>query len=145
MKNMKKTIMITVVLAVLLTCGCAGIGSTPTKTVENFASEFSQENYDACYDMMSAAYKEETSLSDFVDICKDVNPDKYEFIEVTNEYVNENTAVVDVLVNESSVSIKFSLENLIEVEPEYNEVTKEIDLVKQEDEWKLKEFPYVLT
>jgi hypothetical protein len=64
---------------------------------------------------------------------------------VTNEYVNENTAVVDVLVNESSVAIKFSLENLIEVEPEYNEVTKELDLVKQDDEWKITEFPYALT
>ncbi|ETA69504.1 NTF2-like transpeptidase domain-containing protein [Methanolobus tindarius DSM 2278] len=142
---MKKQITILIVTLALLTAGCAGIGSSPTKTVENFASEYSQENYDTCYDMMSTAYKEETSLSDFVDICKDVNPDKYEFIEVTNEYVNENTAVVDVLVNESSVAIKFSLENFIEVEPEYNEVTKELDLVKQEDEWKITEFPYALT
>jgi hypothetical protein len=64
---------------------------------------------------------------------------------VTNEYISENTAVVDVLVNESSVAIKFSLENFIELEPEYNDVTKEINLVKQEDEWKIKEFPYALT
>jgi hypothetical protein len=142
---MKKQIMISIIVMTLLTAGCAGIGSTPTKTVEKFASEFSQENYDACYDMMSVAYKEENSLSDYIDICKDVNPDKYEFIEVTNEYISENTAVVDVLVNESSVAIKFSLENFIELEPEYNDVTKEINLVKQEDEWKIKEFPYALT
>ncbi|MDK2826155.1 NTF2-like N-terminal transpeptidase domain-containing protein [Methanolobus vulcani] len=142
---MKKQMLILIVTLALMTAGCAGIGSTPTKTVENFAAEFSQEKYDTCYEMMSAAYKEDTSLSDFVDICKDVNPDKYEFIEVSNEYISDNTAVVDVLVNESSVAIKFSLEKFIEVEPEYNEVTKEIDLVKQEDEWKLTEFPYVLT
>ena len=142
---MKKQMIILIVAFSILTAGCAGLGSSPTKTVENFASEFSQESYDSCYDMMSTSYKEETSLSDFVDICKDVNPDKYEFIEVSNEYVSEDSAVVDALVNESSVAIKFSLEKFIEVEPEYNEVTKEIDLIKQEDKWKFTEFPYMLT
>ncbi len=144
---MKKAIMTTMVLVVLLTagCGCAGIGSSPTKTVESFVSEFDNGNYDECYRLMSSAYKQETDLAAFVDLCKDVNPEKYEFIEVTNEYVDGDTAVVDVLVNESSVAIKFSLENFIEVEPEYNEVTKEVDLIRKEDEWKITEFPYVLT
>ncbi|MDG6244279.1 MAG: NTF2-like N-terminal transpeptidase domain-containing protein [Methanolobus sp.] len=142
---MKKQMIISILALVLLTAGCVGFGSSPTKTVENFASEFSQENYDTCYAMMSEAYKEEITLSDFVGICKDINPEKYEFIEVSNEYVEENMAVVDVLVNESSVAIKFSIEKFIEVEHEYNEVTKEIDLIKQEDEWKFTEFPYALT
>ncbi|WP_340818150.1 NTF2-like N-terminal transpeptidase domain-containing protein [Methanolobus sp. WCC4] len=145
---MKKATTITImslVMAVLLTAGCAGIGGSPTKTVENFVSQFDEGNYDTCYDLMSSEYKQNTGLADFVDICKDVNPDKYEFIEVTKEYVDEDTAVVDVLVNESSVAIKFSLKNLIEVEPEFEETTKEIELVKQEDEWKITEFPYALT
>jgi|GEM_PF-2105076 len=142
---MKKVIIAIMMLAVVLTAGCAGIGSSPTKTVENFASQFDEGNYDTCYDLMSSDYKGETGLADFVDICKDMNPDKYEFIEVTKEYIDEDTAVVDVLVNESSVAIKFSLKNLIEVEPEFEEITKQIELVKQEDEWKITEFPYVLT
>jgi NTF2-like N-terminal transpeptidase domain. len=142
---MKKVIIAIMMLAVVLTAGCAGIGNSPTKTVENFALQFDEGNYDTCYDLMSSDYKGETGLADFVDICKDVNPDKYEFIEVTKEYIDEDTAVVDVLVNESSVAIKFSLKNLIEVEPEFEEVTKQIELVKQEDEWKITEFPYVLT
>lgn len=139
------TIATTLVLAILLTAGCTGIGSSPTKTVETFASQFDEGNYDICYDLMSSEYKQGTGLADFVDICKDVNPEKYEFIEVTKEYVDEDTAVVDVLVNESTVAIKFSLENFIEVEPEFKETTKEIELVKQEDEWKITEFPYALT
>ncbi|MEZ5335234.1 MAG: hypothetical protein R2741_08355 [Methanolobus sp.] len=81
----------------------------------------------------------------FVNLCKDVNPDKYDFIEVTKEYSDEKSAVVDVLVNESSVAVKFSLEKLIEFEPEYSEVTKEVNLVKQENEWKISQFPYALT
>ena len=101
---MKKLIIVTMILAVVLTAGCAGIGSSPTKTVENFASQFDEGNYDTCYDLMSSDYKGETGLADFVDICKDVNPDKYEFIEVTKEYIDGDTAVVDVLVNESSGS-----------------------------------------
>ena len=142
---MKKQIIVTMILAVVLTAGCAGIGSSPTETVENFASQFDEGNYDTCYDLMSSDYKSETGLADFVDICKDVNPDKYEFIEVTKEYIDGDTAVVDVLVNESSVAIKFSLKNFIEVEPEFEEVTKQIELVKQEDEWKITVFPYALT
>lgn len=142
---MKKVLITTILLLSLLTAGCAGIGSSPTKTVENFASEFSEGNYDTCYDMMSSDYRQENGLADFVDLCKDVNSDKYEFIKVTKEYVDGENAVVDVLVNESSIAVKFSLENFIEVEPEYEESTKEIELIKQEDEWKITEFPYALT
>ncbi|WMW23012.1 hypothetical protein RE476_04065 [Methanolobus mangrovi] len=142
---MKKVIIATMMLAVILTAGCAGIGSSPAKTVESFALQFDEGNYDSCYTLMSSDYKGETDLAGFVGICKDVNPDKYEFIEVTKEYIDEDTSVVDVLVNESSVAIKFSLKNFIEVEPEFEEVTKQIELVKQEDEWKITEFPYVLT
>jgi hypothetical protein len=142
---MKKAIIAIMLLAVVLTAGCAGIGSSPTKIVQNFASQFDEGNYDTCYDLMSSDFKGKTGLADFIDICKDVNPDKYEFIEVTKEYIDEDIAVVDVLVNESSVAIKFSLKNLIEVEPEFEAVTKQIELVKQEDEWKIIEFPYVLT
>lgn len=142
---MKKAIIAIMLLAVVLTAGCAGIGSSPTKTVQNFASQFDEGNYDTCYDLMSSNYKNERDLAGFLEICKDVNPDKYEFIEVTKEYVDEDSAVVDILVNESSVAIKFSLKNFIEVEPEFEEVTKQIELVKQEDEWKINEFPYALT
>ncbi len=95
--------------------------------------------------MMSSAYKQETGLTDFVSFSKDVNPEKYEFIEVTEEYVDGDTAVVDVLVNESSVAVKFSLKDFFEVEEEHEEVVKQIELVKQEDEWKFTEFPYALT
>ncbi|WP_094228811.1 NTF2-like N-terminal transpeptidase domain-containing protein [Methanolobus psychrotolerans] len=142
---MRKVIIGTILLAVVLAAGCAGIGSSPSKTVEKFVSQFNEGNYDTCYDLMSSGYRQQTSLPDFVDICKDVNPDKYEFIEVTKEYVDEDNAVVDVLVNESSIAIKFSLKNFIEVEPEFEVTTKQIELVKQEDEWKITDFPYVLT
>lgn len=142
---MNKMTVAVLLAAVLLTAGCAGIGSSPTKTVENFVSEFREGNYDTCYGLMSSDYRQETGLASFVDICKDANPEKYEFIQVTNEYTDGNSAVVDVLVNESSVAVKFSLKDFIEVEPEYSEVTKEIELVKEEDEWKITAFPYVLT
>lgn len=142
---MKKLTITIILLLSLITAGCAGIGSSPTKTVENFVSEFGEGNYDTCYDMMSSDYRQKTGLADFVDLCKDVNSDKYEFIKVTKEYVDGDNAVVDVLVNESSVAVKFSLENFIEVEPEYDETIKEIELIRQEDEWKINEFPYSLT
>lgn len=145
MKKALITTILTLVLVSLLTAGCAGIGSSPSKTVEDFVSEFDEGNYDTCYEMMSSEYRQGTGLADFVDICKDVNPDKYQFIEVTKEYVDEDSAVVDVLVNESSVAIKFSLRNFIEVEPEFEETTKVIELLKEEDEWKITEFPYALT
>ncbi len=142
---MKKLIITTILLISLLAAGCAGLGSSPSDTVENFVSEFDQGNYDTCYQMMSSAYKQETGLTDFVSFSKDVNPEKYEFIEVTEEYVDGDTAVVDVLVNESSVAVKFSLKDFFEVEEEHEEVVKQIELVKQEDEWKFTEFPYALT
>ncbi|TGC07444.1 DUF4878 domain-containing protein [Methanolobus halotolerans] len=142
---MKKTIIAGILLAVILTAGCTGIGSSPARTVENFVLQFEQGNYDACYDLMSSSYRQDTGLADFVNICKDANPDKYEFIEVTKEYVGEDAAVVDVLVNESSVAIKFSLKDFFEIEPEYEKVTEQIELVKQEDEWKITRFPYALT
>ncbi|KXS40285.1 MAG: hypothetical protein AWU59_2602, partial [Methanolobus sp. T82-4] len=108
---MKKMIITTILLISLLAAGCAGLGSSPSDTVENFVSEFDQGNYDTCYQMMSSAYKQETGLADFISLSRDVNPEKYEFIEVSEEYVDGDTAVVDVLVNESSVAVKFSLKD----------------------------------
>lgn len=143
--SMRKMVITAILLIALLSSGCAGIGSSPSKTVKTFATQFDQGNYDTCYDLMSVGYKQEIGLADFVDLCKDVNPDKYEFIEVSKEYVDSDSAVVDVLVNESSVAVSFSLKSFIEVEKEYEEVTKQIELVKQEDEWKITEFPYPLT
>ena len=142
---MNKLIVATILLVILLTAGCAGIGSSPSKTVEKFVSQFNQGNYDNCYELMSSDYRAENDLAGFVNLCQDVNPEKYEFIEVTKEYVDGDSAVVDILVNESSVAVKFSLKNFIEVKPEYEETIKQVELVKQEDEWKINNFPYVLT
>ncbi len=142
---MKKILIATILMMVVLSAGCAGIGNSPSFTVEQFVSEFENENYDACYGLMSSEYKVGTNLAAFVSICKDVNPEKYEFIEITKEYIDQDTAVVDVLVNESSVALKFSLKEGLEVDKDFEEITKQIDLVKQEDEWKITEFPYALT
>ncbi|AFV24149.1 hypothetical protein Mpsy_1943 [Methanolobus psychrophilus R15] len=142
---MKKVIIASVMLAVIMTAGCAGIGNSPSGTVEKFASEFKKGNYDTCYGLMSYTYKENTDLAAFVSTCKNVNPDKYEFIKVTKEYIDQDTAVVDILVNESTVSLEFSRETFIEISPKVKQTTKQIELVKQEDEWRITKFPYVLT
>ncbi len=142
---MKKLIITTILLLSLLTAGCTSLGSSPSDTVENFVSEFDQGNYDTCYQMMSSGYRQETGLAGFISLSRDVNPEKYEFIEVTEEYVDGDTAVVNVLVNESSVAVKFSLKDFFKVEEEHEEVVKQIELIKQEDEWKFTKFPYALT
>lgn len=142
---MRKVIITIVLVAALMTAGCTGIGNNPTATVESFNSEFNEGNYDTCYELMSSDYRDERDLAAFVDTCQDVNTDKYEFIEVKDEYVSEESAVVDVLVNESSVALKLSLKNFLEVEHEYEEVTKQINLIKEEDGWKITDFPYPLT
>ncbi|WP_342305086.1 hypothetical protein [Methanolobus sp. ZRKC5] len=142
---MRKAIIIALMLLVLLNAGCAGIGSSPTKTVENFVSQFDEGNYDECYDMMSSDYKQYTDFASFVNSCKDVNPEKYELIEISNEYIYEDEAVVDVLVNRSSVESSSWLETLLEGTSETGMTTEQIELVKQEDEWKITVFPYVLT
>ncbi|WP_292462950.1 hypothetical protein [Methanolobus sp.] len=93
-----------------MTAGCFGVGNNPSGTVEKFASEFKKGNYDTRYGFMSYTYKENTDLAAFVSTCKNVNPDKYEFIEVTKEYVDQDAALVDIRVNESTVSLEFSRE-----------------------------------
>ena len=85
---MKKILIATILMMVVLSAGCAGIGNSPSFTVEQFVSEFENENYDACYGLMSSEYKVGTNLAAFVSICKDVNPEKYEFIEITKEYTD---------------------------------------------------------
>lgn len=142
---MKKVIVATILLAVILTPGCAGIGKSPSGTVERFASEFEKGNYDACYGLMSYNYKENTDLATFVSTCKNVNPDKYKLLDVTKEYVDQDAAVVDVLVNESTVSLEFSRETFIQISPKVKQTTKQIELVRQEDEWRITKFPYALT
>ncbi|MBN1134750.1 MAG: hypothetical protein JXA38_07585 [Methanosarcinaceae archaeon] len=138
--------LIAFVLISILFSGCAEIaGNTPGKTVERFASAFEDGDFDKCYTMMSTEYRVDTDLGMFVNICKKVNPSKYEFLEVTAEYIDQDDAVVDISVNESSVDIDFSFEKFIELTPEIVTKTLQIELVKENEKWKFKTFPYALT
>ncbi len=144
--DMRKEIIGIVLVLVVLTAGCAGSMSSPSKTVENFASDFEKGNYDKCYDMMSSHYKKYYDFSFFVSNCKSADPDRYELIEITNEYIYENEAVVEVKANKTSSSDFSSLlDSLFEGTPESGVITKQIELVKEENEWKITKFPDVLT
>ncbi|WP_319506320.1 hypothetical protein [uncultured Methanolobus sp.] len=142
---MNKIILLAALFAVFLVSGCIDNEPTvsPTEQVYNFASSYDTRSYDTCYQMMTSDYQDKHPFANFIDGCKALDSDEYQFIGATKEYINDDTAIVDVQYNQTRESLDISWSGIgTEIVTETKE--DEVKLVNERGEWKFTVFPVIV-
>ena len=122
---------VAIVVAVIF-AGCITLDtSSPSGVVETFASLHRDGDFEACYFLMSAEYKNLTDESIFKEKMSQCKPHfcHYEFVEVRNGEIDGDYVSVEVVYVEKK---DLFIANLI---PENK--TKTINLTKEEGGWRL--------
>lgn len=133
---MNKKSLIGVVLVAIFTVslleGCIKHELSPSEVVEKFVKQWNKENYDECYYLMSEEYKSKVDEATFNQSMKDCQlklwPQYYKFENVVSENISNNT---------NTASVEFTYYKKLPLDIDNNNITKEIELVKEEDGWKL--------
>lgn len=137
---MNKKGLIDIVVVLILTIsifeGCIELEASPSTVVKDFARQWEKGNYDQCYELMSNNFKSKVDETTFIQLMKDCQmelwPNKYyKFEEVSSENISNNTASVEFTYYKKS---PYYIDDLITKPPIQH---KEIELVKEEDGWKL--------
>lgn len=135
------------VLIAALVCisGCVSTTEdTPSDVIEQFVGLQKSGNYEECYDLMSEDYRKNYDLKEFLNGLKLGNGSSnyYELFEVINEteIIVDEYSVVHIHVIKQSDMPAFveSASDGLGFDQDLLE-TREIELVKEETGWKLKE------
>lgn len=113
--------------------------ASPSEVVEKFASWHGGGNFEACYDfLMSREYRNSTDESTFKETMRQCKPafSHYEFIEVKSEKIDGDSASVEVGYLEKYDDPLLGDRNPLH-EITQKSKTKTINLVKEEEGWRL--------
>ena len=134
--NKKLSIGIIVIIAIVTLAvfgGCIEYEASPSSVVQEFAWQSKRGNFDECYKLMSEKYKSSVDESTFREEMKRCHPliYYYEFDAIISENITGNSARVEFTY------YKKSLIFWANIYPKPKRETKTVDLVKEDDGWKL--------
>lgn len=129
-------IAIVVIVVAVIFAGCIILDTTsPSGVVETFASLHRDGDFEACYFLMSTEYKNLDDEKAFRDKIKHYND--YYLIKVKSEEINGDTASVEIEYVKRLSYDEFFLSR--ELREWLDKKSKTLNLVKEEDGWKLAE------
>lgn len=110
--------------------------ASPSEVVETFASWYGDEYLEGCYSLMSTEYRNSTDLKTFKERINQCEKGGFhhKFVRVKSEKINGDFASVRIVYRRKELCFVHYIEDLIE-----GPKTKTVNLVKEEDGWKLTE------
>jgi len=143
-KHSSLSVTILIIVVVMIFSGCIYIipppDASPSEIVETFALWQGNENYEACYLLMSSEYKDskdEISFKMEISQC-DSTWSHYEFVEVKDgsEVINGNSAWVEIIylkrINDPLLGDYNPLHSITQ-----DRKCKTVQLVKENDGWRI--------
>ncbi|CAD6494633.1 MAG: hypothetical protein LAKADJCE_00872 [Candidatus Argoarchaeum ethanivorans] len=134
----KVKIAILIGIVTVAVMGCLSSDAPPSEVVETFAAWHEDGEFGNCYFLMSEEYKNSTDKSTFeekMSQCKPAFPSHYEFVKVRRpEKIEGNSASVEIVYVTKKDFPHYLINNLIN-KPE--NITKTINLIKEEGGWRL--------
>jgi len=130
-------IVIVAIVVAMIFAGCSTQDTSPSRVVGNFALLHQKGDFETCYSLMSTEYKNLTDEKAFRDKIKHCND--YHLIKVKSKKIEGDTASVKIEYGESNPydtpigRLGTNLGGLSD------EKSKTLNLVKEEDGWKLVE------
>ncbi|OFV67180.1 MAG: NTF2-like transpeptidase domain-containing protein [Candidatus Syntrophoarchaeum caldarius] len=138
------TLIIIAIMTVTIFTGCITVvtpplpQASPSEVVETFASWYGDEYLEGCYSLMSTEYRNSTDLKTFKERINQCEKGGFhhKFVRVKSEKINGDFASVRIVYRRKGpfFDLFCIIEDLIE-DPK----TKTVNLVKEEDGWKLTE------